>query len=144
MNEEGSACGSLSSRPKSEYREFDSWCASEYRFDDKAKAPFNCLFYFLNHVRTSDYPGIEYRASTPIEDLVQDGEGRVAGIIAKGKRMADELKNTDDAWNRSCEEEKDLAFYRPFKRNRARIIGRIFRRLRWMRSIVLEYRNSRK
>lgn len=87
MNEEGNARGDLSSRPKSEYREFASWCAPEYSFNDKAEPPFNHVYNFLNYVRESDYPGIEYRASTPLEDLVQDGEGRVTGVVAKGKRI---------------------------------------------------------
>lgn len=80
--------GVYDDQSKAEYREFDSWASSEYSFEDSAQPPFNHVFNFLDHIRTDEYNDqIDYKPNTPLEDLVQDSNGRVIGVVANGKRF---------------------------------------------------------
>lgn len=75
-----------SDRGKAECREFDSWAAPEYEFNVKNPAPFNHLHTFLTHVCSTDYADkVTMKFGTPLEDLVQDGDGRITGVVADGK-----------------------------------------------------------
>lgn len=88
MDQLGTKRGVYDDRSKAEYREFDSWAAPEYSFNKENPAPFNHLFNYLEHVREKDFADmIDFRTKTPLENLIQDGEGRVTGVVADGRRI---------------------------------------------------------
>lgn len=79
--------GVYEDRSKSEYREFESWASAEYSFDDNAQPPYNHIYNFLEHVRSTDYAdAIDMKTNCPMEDLIQDSDGRIVGVVADGKR----------------------------------------------------------
>lgn len=88
MDQLGTKRGVYDDRSKAEYREFDSWAAPEYSFNKENPAPFNHLYNYLEHVREKDFTDmIDFRTKTPLENLIQDGEGRVTGVVADGRRI---------------------------------------------------------
>lgn len=88
MDQLGTKRGVYEDRTKAEYRELESWACPEYSFDKKNDPPFNHLFNYLNFVREQDYSEVvDFRAKTPLEDLIQNGDGRIVGVVAGGKRI---------------------------------------------------------
>lgn len=71
-----------------EYKEFDAepWYSAMW-LDSKNDAPYNHLWRFMDNLRQTEYAdAIDYRANTPLEELVQASDGTIEGIVAGGRR----------------------------------------------------------